>query len=87
MPRDVFGFYKGFILCHLKNPKDISCKASQLSIFRLQIFGSNGPFKSAAMTQKWGQKRCFPSFTGFLTMIFGLLTLENILWCIHSQKG
>ena len=51
-PRDVFGFYKGFILCHFKGAKDVSCKASQLSIFRLWIFGPNGPFKSAATTQK-----------------------------------
>ena len=37
----------------------------QLSIFRLWIFGSNGPFKSVATTQKWTQKRCFPSFSEF----------------------
>ena len=24
MVRDIFGFYKDFILCHFKNPKDIS---------------------------------------------------------------
>ena len=87
MPRDVFGFYKGFILCHFKNSKDISCKESQLSVFRLWIFGPNGPFKSAAPTQKWAQKSCFPSFSDFLIMIFGFLTQENISECIYSQKG
>ena len=60
MPRDVFGFYKGFILSLFKNPKDISCKASQLSIFRLWIVGPNSPSESATMTEKWAQKRCFP---------------------------
>ena len=38
IPRDVFGFYKGFIQCLFKNTKDISCKTSKLLIFRLQIF-------------------------------------------------
>ena len=41
----MFGFYKGFILCHFKNPKDISCKASLLSILRLWIFGTDIPLK------------------------------------------
>ena len=86
MPRDVFGFYKGFILCHFKNSKDISCKASHLSIFRLWIVGLNSPFESAATTQKWAQKKCFPSFSDFLIMIFEFLTLENIPACIFNQK-
>ena len=43
MPRDVFGFYKGFILYHFKNLKDFFCKASQ-------IFDPNGHCKSAATT-------------------------------------
>ena len=58
MPKDVFGFYKGFILCHFKNLKDISCKASQLSIFRLWIVGQNSPFKNVAMTEI-GSKEVF----------------------------
>ena len=70
----------------INNPKDISYKASQLSIFRLWIFGPNGPFKNAATTQKWAQKRCFPSYSDFLTMIFGFLTLEDVPGCIYSQK-
>ena len=65
MPRDVFGFYRGSILCHFKNPKDIPCKASQLLIFKLWIFDLNSCFKSAVITQKWAQKRCFLSFSNF----------------------
>ena len=87
IPRDVFGFYKGFIMCNFKNPKDISCKASQLSILRLWKFGPTCPFKSAATTQKWPQRRYLPSFSDFTTMIFRFLILENIPTCIYSLKG
>ena len=48
MARDVFGVKKYFILCRFKNPKYISCKASQLSMFRLWTLRMKGPFKSAA---------------------------------------
>ena len=67
MPRNVFGFYKGFILCQFKNTKDIFCKASQLSILRLWVFCPNGLFRSDATTQKWAQSMCFPLFSDFLT--------------------
>ena len=83
----MFGFYKGFILCNFKNPKDISCKVSLLSILRLWIFGTDGPFKSVTIAQKWAKKRCFPLLSDFLTMIFGFLTPENIPECIYSHKG
>ena len=58
-----------------------------LSIFRLWIFDPNGPFKSAATTKKWAQKRSLPSVSDFLTMIFGFLTLKNMPGCIYSPKG
>ena len=58
-----------------------------LSIFRLWIFDPNGPFKSAVTTKKWAQKRCLPSVSDFLTMIFGFLTLKNMPGCIYSPKG
>ena len=51
------------------------------------FLGLNGPFKSAATTQNWTQKRCFPSFSDVLTMILGFLTLKNTPGCIYSQKG
>ena len=87
MARDVFGFYKHFILCPFKNPKDISCKASQLSIFRLWTLSLKGPFKSATTMQKWAQNRCFHSLSDFVTMTFRFITRENIPGCIYSQKG
>ena len=57
IPRNVFGFYEGFILCHFKNLKDISCKGSQLSIFRLWFFGLNSSLK-VLQQHRHGLKRC-----------------------------
>ena len=41
----------------------------------------------ATTAQKWTQKRCFPSFSDFLTIISGFLTLNNIPGSMYSQKG
>ena len=79
-------FKKGFFQFHFKNPKDISYKATKMSIFRLSAFGLNGPFKGARRKQKWGPKRCFASFSDFLTIICGFLTPGNIADCFYSQK-
>ena len=86
MPRDMFGFYKGFILCNFKNPKDISCKISLLSILRLWIFGTDGPFKSVTMAQKWAKKRCFPLFSDFLTMILDFSPPKTYLSVFIATK-
>ena len=86
MPSDMFGFYKGFILCNFKNPKDISCKISLLSILRLWIFGTDGPFKSVTMAQKWAKKRCFPLFSDFLTMILDFSPPKTYLSVFIATK-
>ena len=50
MPRDVLDSIKVPSYDISKNPKDISCKPSHLSFFRLWIFNPNSPFKSTAIT-------------------------------------